>query len=97
MNAENIFFGAGEGVSRVHTELFKNVLQAISRAVQIAYEMVVVNHISHPSNCDELTMIDIEWFQGFMTRNDTLSIHTPGGCSLSRCTSFNKSNVNMFF
>jgi hypothetical protein len=31
-----------------------------------------------------------------MPMNDTLNICTPEGCSLSRSTSFNKSNVYMF-
>jgi hypothetical protein len=54
--------------------------------------MVVVNLIL------QIGMIACnEWFWGVTARNDTLSIHTPEGCSLSRYTSFNKSNVNMFF
>jgi hypothetical protein len=32
-----------------------------------------------------------------MARNGTLSIQNPEGCSRLRSTSFNKSNVNMFF
>jgi hypothetical protein len=59
--------------------------------------MVVVNHIPHPSDWDELKMAGIEWFQGFMARNETLSNHALEGCSLPRYTSFNKSNLNMFF
>jgi hypothetical protein len=30
-----IFFGTGEGVSQVHTELFKNVLWAFNKTVQM--------------------------------------------------------------
>jgi hypothetical protein len=41
---------------------------------RLAYEMMVVNHIPHSSNWDELKMAGIERFQGFMARNDTLSL-----------------------
>jgi hypothetical protein len=59
--------------------------------------MVVVNHIPYPSSWDKLNVAGAEWFQDFRERNDTLSICTPEGCSLSRFTSFNESNAKMFF
>jgi hypothetical protein len=61
---KNIFFCAGEGVGRVHTELLKMYYGlSTEQCRRLAYETVVVNRIPHPSIWDELKMAGIERFR----------------------------------
>lgn len=38
-----------------------------------------------------------EWFRSFMNRNPSLSVRVAQATSLSRATSFNKTNVKAFY
>lgn len=65
---------------------------------KLAYEMAIINKITHPAKWDSEKMAGLEWFRGLMKMRPILSLRTPEGCSLSyRVTSFNKHNVKIFF
>lgn len=63
---------------------------------EIAYEMAVINNINVPCNWHRDKKAGLEWMRSYLKRNE-LSLRTPEGCSLSRMTSFNKYNVDLFF
>ncbi|XP_063225877.1 uncharacterized protein LOC134532841 [Bacillus rossius redtenbacheri] len=64
---------------------------------QLAYNLAKSNDIDVPDNWERNKEAGIDWFYGFRQRNPTLTIRKPEGCSLSRATSFNRHNVNMFY
>lgn len=63
---------------------------------EIAYEMATINNIKVPDNWHRDKKAGLEWMRSFLKRNK-LSLRIPEGCSLSRMTSFNKHNVDIFF
>jgi hypothetical protein len=71
--------------------------QTIKNIKQIAYEMARLNNIPVPKNWKQKKEAGHEWFLGFMARNPNLSICQPEACSLTRITSFNRHNVDIFF
>lgn len=64
---------------------------------KLAFEITIKYNIAKPSNWDKNKMAGIEWFRSFMHRNPELSIRTAQATSLSRATSFNRTNVNHFY
>lgn len=65
---------------------------------KLAYECAIKLELTNiPSNWNEKKMAGEDWFQNFMKRNPELSLRTPEATSLSRATSFNKTNVQDFF
>jgi hypothetical protein len=64
---------------------------------KLAYEMAVRNRVKYPKSWDREKEAGVDWMWGFMRRHPQLSLRTPEGCSLSRATSFNRHNVNIFF
>jgi hypothetical protein len=56
MQKKNIFFGAGEIVEYILNCSKMYYGLSTEQCKWLAYEMVVVNHIPHPSNWDELKM-----------------------------------------
>ena len=63
----------------------------------IAFEMATINKINIPQRWHKDSMAAIDWMNNFRKRHPDLSLRAPEGCSLSRATSFNAHNVNIFF
>ncbi|XP_048063620.1 uncharacterized protein LOC125278459 isoform X1 [Megalobrama amblycephala] len=64
---------------------------------KFAYQLAVEFNIQHPQTWDEKKMAGPDWFSSFMKRNPRLSVRSPQATSLSRATSFNRANVELFF
>ncbi|XP_011136537.2 uncharacterized protein LOC105181464 [Harpegnathos saltator] len=64
---------------------------------KLAYELTIKYNLSRPRTWDDNEMASEEWFQMFMKRNHELSVRAAQATSLSRATSFNKSNVDAFY
>jgi helix-turn-helix, Psq domain len=65
--------------------------------LELAYKLASTNNLKMPTRWTEEHIAGIDWFSGFMLRNPTLSIREPEPTSLARMTSFNKTNVSLFF
>ena len=59
--------------------------------------MATLNGIIVPPSWHKNKSAGLDWMRGFIRRNETLSIRQPENCSLSRMTSFTRTNVNLFF
>lgn len=57
----------------------------------------MVFNVQHPQTWDEKKMSGPDWFCSFMKGNPRLSVRSPQASSLSRATSFNRANVELFF
>jgi len=69
-----------------------------SRAARsLAFDFAAVNNIQHPINWIVNQAASEDWLLAFMKRHAELSLRTPEPTSLSRATSFNKSNVGKYF
>lgn len=64
---------------------------------KLAYELTIKYNLSRPRTWDDNEMAGEEWFRMFMRRNSELSVRAAQATSLSRATSFNKSNVDAFY
>lgn len=64
---------------------------------RLSYEAAVYNNIVVPANWHASKSASLAWIKGFQKRHSELSLRTPEGCSLSRATSFNRFNVDIFF
>ncbi|XP_045445765.1 uncharacterized protein LOC123653829 [Melitaea cinxia] len=65
--------------------------------MKLAYELTVKYNLSRPRTWDNKEMAGEEWFRMFMKRNPELSVRVAQATSLSRATSFNRSNVDSFY
>ena len=64
---------------------------------KLVYEVALKNDEKIPDNWHRDKSAGSDWYQGFMKRNPSLSLRKPESCSLTRATSFNKHNVQVFF
>lgn len=68
------------------------------QARQLAYDYAVaIKKSNTPDNWINNKIASKDWIRGFLKRQSQLSIRTPEATSLSRATSFNKTNVGDFF
>ncbi|CAG9133859.1 unnamed protein product [Plutella xylostella] len=63
--------------------------------LKLAYELTIKYNLERPRTWDDKLVAGEEWFR--MKRNPELSVRAAQATSLSRATSFNKSNVDAFY
>ena len=66
-------------------------------AMKLVFELSIKYDLSRPRTWDDNEMAGVEWFRSFMKRNPELSLRTAQATSLSRATSFNRSNIDLFY
>jgi len=65
---------------------------------KLAYEFAISLHKPVPESWTSGQTAGRDWFSGFMRRHQSvLSVRTPEATSLSRMTSFNRTNVGLFY
>ncbi|KAJ8964234.1 hypothetical protein NQ314_005063 [Rhamnusium bicolor] len=64
---------------------------------KFAFQYASSNKFEVPANWTKNKMAGEDWAAAYIKRNNSLSLRCPQATSLSRATSFNKTNVNMFF
>jgi hypothetical protein len=64
---------------------------------KFVFECAVALNIQFPQHWKDMRMAGAEWFTKFLKRHKTLSLRKPEAASISRASSFNKTNVNVFF
>jgi hypothetical protein len=64
---------------------------------KLAYDFASANNKDVPPTWNSNCHAGIDWFRGFMHRHQSLSLRQSQATSLSRATSFNRTNVNAFF
>ena len=64
---------------------------------KLAYEVAKEYKLAMPHQWEECKVATANWFTNFMKRQPQLSIRCTQPTSLSRATSFNEANVNIFF
>lgn len=87
---ESLLEGYLKKAAKLHYGLSRNELRAL------AFQFAATNKKEVPENWSE-KKAGKEWFRGFLQRHKDLSLRKPEATSLSRATSFNKTNVSAFF
>lgn len=64
---------------------------------RVAFLFATSLSLTVPDSWKKNEMAGPDWFTSFLSRNSELSIRTPEATSLSRASSFNKTNVARFF
>ncbi|XP_003737382.1 uncharacterized protein LOC100904063 [Galendromus occidentalis] len=64
---------------------------------KLAFKVAEFYKCDFPPSWASNGMAGPDWFSAFLKRNPSLSIRVPEATSLSRATSFNKTNVSRFF
>jgi hypothetical protein len=66
-------------------------------ARKFSFECAVALNTQFPQRWKDMKMAGAEWFTKSLKRYKTLSLPKPEATSISRTSSFNKTNVNGFF
>lgn len=82
--------------------MYHKILGSAERAltpldVGLAYECAVKYNRKFPEAWNTNKSAGKDWLSSFLKRNSELSIRIPESTSLGRATSFNKSNVKLFY
>lgn len=64
---------------------------------ELAFKFAKANNKQYPAGWEANKIAGEEWMRAFMNRHRDLSVRKPRSTSLSRATSFNKTNVGCFF
>jgi len=85
----------------LHDYLIKasNIQYGLTRTQvrKLAYDFASCNKKNFPESWSTNGLAGEDWFSGYMTRFPNLALRRPEATSLSRATSFNKTNVKNFF
>uniref|UniRef100_A0A8C2BSS0 HTH psq-type domain-containing protein n=1 Tax=Cyprinus carpio TaxID=7962 RepID=A0A8C2BSS0_CYPCA len=87
---------------RSHSKVFsvdqeRKLLAYIKRVRTFAYELAGKYGCKYPDGWDATKLAGKDWLTFFLEGNNTLSIRRPQTTSMSRSTSFNKTNVTAFY
>ena len=63
----------------------------------LAYRCAQQFNIQMPQSWGKNEQAGADWFTGFLKRHPSLSIRTPESASIGRASTFNKTNVDLFF
>ncbi|GBP15795.1 hypothetical protein EVAR_93972_1 [Eumeta japonica] len=63
---------------------------------RLAYDLAIKYNLKKPESWDRDKMAGTDWFSAFLKRNPELSIRCAQATSLSRATSFYRTNVDAF-
>lgn len=64
---------------------------------RLACEFAIKNGIKVPPSWEKNGLAGIDWCSSFISRSGKLSLRKPEATSLARITSFNRSNIDLFF
>lgn len=98
-NGRNIFSKEQETVLADYLKRASDIYYGLTpkELRKFAFQYASANNLQIPASWTENKMAGPDWYTSFIKRNDTLSLRTPQATSLSRASSFNKTNVEKFF
>lgn len=98
-SAKRVFSDEQESIIADYLLEAANVFYGLStkEVRKLAFQLAVKHNLKVPPSWKKNGLAGPDWFSGFMKRHPQLSIRAPQATSLARATSFNKTNVNLFF
>jgi hypothetical protein len=80
---------------KISSKLNYGLSKLEARKLAYGYAVALNKHL--PENWVNNNIASKDWLQGFLCRHPELSVRTPEATSLTRATSFNRTNVEAFF